>query len=883
MTEPSSGRAAEPAVPFEFQENDSVVIIGNTFAERMRLSGYFEMFLHSKFPEHRLRIRNLGWSGDEVALRPRPKGFEDLHRHLTREKADVIFACFGMNESFHGTAGLSNFERDLNAFIDDLQAQEYNGQTAPRIVLVSPIAYERVHQHLPEDTERNRNLESYGNVMANVAEKQNVRFIDLFSPTRDWTQSSPKFDLTFNGIHLTAPGYWKVSLFMAQSLGLIGETKTFADIDPAPNERLRTVIYDKNYSFFFHWRPPNMEYLHGGRNRLPGAEGMPEELQQIDKIVEQLDRRIWRMKKPSSEEIWRYFPTEKTMWSPPPRYTGIRIPEIGEVVRRGGDEEEGRGDVLTPREALKKFRLPPGYAINLFASEQDLPIANPVAIHFDAEGRLWVANSPTWPHPLPGVPPADSIVILEDFDKDGIADNHHVFLDGLDMIHGFILGNGGAYVAQTPNLIFAEDTNADWRADRIETVMHGFGGEDVEHSINNFQWGPDGAMYFMEGIFFHTQVETPYGPRRLKNSGVFRYQPLTERVDVFVSYAFWNPWGQVFDRWGQSIVLDASSHDYFNMDVLSANFVYPKAKQNKHQTLSFAPDDVGPAAGIDLVTSRHFPDEAQGRFLANQLSGGFRGIRWYEVAENGTSYDLTRLEQELLVSDDPFFRPLAMTFGPDGALYIADFYSALIENTSQPKRKLGRDHIHGRIWRITYPARELLDHPQVSNQSIPELLDLLKAHESSTRNHARRKLHEQSANKVVPQLQEWARTLDAADAEFERNLLEALWVYQGLDVIEPVLLKQLLGARDHRVRASAVRVLRFWQNQIDDSIGLLKELVEDEHPRVRLQAVLACGFNSSEQARTTALQVTRRPMDAGLKNALDDTMDYFDRLTTGPN
>ena len=104
------------------------------------------------------------------------------------------------------------------------------------------------------------------------------------------------------------------------------------------------------------------------------------------------------------------------------------------------------------------------------------------------------------------------------------------------MIHGFALGDGGAYISQVPDIIHAKDTDGDNQADEVRTVLHGFGAEDVEHSINNYRWGPGGAVYFMEGTFFHTQVETPYGPRRLYNAGVFRYRPGAERFDALISY-----------------------------------------------------------------------------------------------------------------------------------------------------------------------------------------------------------------------------------------------------------------------------------------------------------------------------------------------------------
>lgn len=857
--------------PLQVNEGERIVIIGNTFAERMHLFGYFETFLYSKFPDHKLTIRNLGWSADELTLMPRPAGFGDLHEHLNREKADIIFACFGMNESFKGPGGTRRFQEDLDAFLNGLAEHQHNGRSAPRIVLVSPIAHENLAGTIPDGNEHNQNLALYVRAMAAATSgRDNVTFVDLLAPTLKWMSAPSAKKLTFNGIHLTEYGDWAVSQMMARALGLVADVATPTSGGNLTGESLRRLVYEKNYYFFIRWRGPNLEYIVGERNRMPGAKDLPREMAEFDRIIADYDKRIWSSAKPAPEEVWTRVPAGPPMWSTTPSYR-----ETPGAIALQTTNPPDDPHLLSPQESIEKFTLPEGYEINLFASEEDFPMANPVAMNFDDRGRLWLANTPTWPQPIPGERPRDSIIILEDTDQDGGADRHSVFLDHLNMIHGFALGEGGVYIAQTPNVIFAKDTDGDDRADEFRMVLHGFGSEDVEHSMNNFKWQPDGALYFMEGIFFHTQVETPYGPRRVRNGGVFRYQPRLRAFDVFASWAFYDPWGQTFDHWGQSIILDASSGDYYNMSLISSNYVYPKVKPRK-EGLSFAPELVGISAGIDFIRNRHFPPEAQGRFLGNQLVA-FRGVHWYDVKENGTTYDLKRIEPTLVSSADPYFRPIAMTFGPDGALYIMDFYSRLIENTAFPKRDPGRDHTHGRIWRITYRDNALLKQPLIAGQSVPALLELLKEYENRTRNLARRELQQRDAKEVVRELQKWIAALDHNGPQYEHHLLEALWVYQGLHVIESDLLEKLLGSRDYRARAAATRVLRFWQDGIDGSIDLLAKLVEDEHPRVRLEAVLACGYSTSEKAPEIALQAAAHPMDRGLQTVLDETMDYFER------
>lgn len=881
----SASTFAQDAASLQLRKGDSIVFIGNTFAERMHLFGYFESFLHSKFPDHRLRVRNMGWSADEVALRPRPRGFGDRHRYLEQEKADVIFCCFGMNESFLGPSGLERFKRDLVTLIDDLQAHRYNGRSAPRIVLVSPIAHEDVGGLLPDGKEHNRSLELYTEALAETARQRALVFVDLLGPTRELMSASPKRKLTFNGIHLTAFGYWRVSQILAQSLGLVDNIAPphgtgpqgagSQGTGPSISEDLRRAVYDKNYSFFFHWRPPNMEYIHGRRKDRPGAERLAEEQKQLYNIVGQLDEIIWRSPKPAPQEFWRRLPPTRPLWATTPEYKGITIPDIGPV-RLTRREPDRPRTILTAAQAATKLELPKGYEINLYASEEKFPLANPLAIRFDTRGRLWVANTPTWPHPHPGKQPTDSIVILEDSDRDGTVDKQTVFLDKLNMIHGFAFGDGGVYISQTPHIIHVKDTDGDDKADQFRMLLHGFGSEDVEHSISSHTWGRDGALYFMEGTFSHTQVETPYGPRRSLNAGVFRYNPRMQKLDVFVSYRFANPWGLVIDRWGQNIILDASGHRFHNMDILAANHIYPADRKGSH---SFSVGKLGSSGGIGFISSRHFPDDVQGRFLSSQLCGHFRGTVWWDISEEGTTYEVKRVTPELLVSKDPHMGPLGTAIGPDGALYVVDFHTPLAENTSQPKRYKGRDHSHGRIWRITCSGRSLLKAPKIDGETVPALLEeLRRAHELSTRDLVRRELQERDPEEVAPQLKKWIDDLEPSDPGHELALLEALWIYQGLQVVEPQLLRRLLKAKDYHVRAAATRVLRFWQEKIDDSLDLLSALVEDKHIRVRLQALLALGFSTSERARNIALGVTKHPMDDGLRKVLDDTLDYFERV-----
>ena len=863
------------------QKNDCIIILGNTFAERLHLFGYFETFLHSRFPDHHLRVRNMGWSADEVDKMIRPKGFPKLLDELAEHEADLIFLCFGMNESFGGPAGVEHFEHELGKIVKDLLGHQFNGQSAPRIVLVSPIAHERVAGDLPNgvvlpnDAKHKENLRLYSKTMAQVARRHEVAYVDLFSPTSKWAADQADRKLTFNGIHLSEYGDWVVSQMMAHSLGLIDEADARAESGGELAEQFRRFVYEKNYHYFQWWHPPDASYIHGRRNDTPGAKHLVSERKQRRLLIADYDQKIWEMAKPKPSEVWRRRPVDgRPVWFPTP--SDRRIPGV-EKQAQLSVKSDGDGDtrIRSAAEQAKLFKLPDGYQVNLFASEIRFPIANPMSIQFDARGRLWVANTPTWPHSLPGKQPKDSVVILEDTDRDGVADKHSVFLDKMNLIHGFGLAGDGAYVAQTPNLILARDTDGDNKADWFRNVLHGFGAEDAEHAMNNFRWSPGGAIFFTQGVFYHTQVETPYGPSRVRDAAVFRYQPYEQRLGVYVSHHFWNPYGNLFGRWGRGIVLDASAGQYYPMDVLSANFVYPKRKERTDH-LSFAPGG-SIAAGCDWLNTGHFPADVQGRFLVNHCEGDV-GTHWYTLSPDGTLYKAKRHKPSLLTSTDRTFRPIAMTIGPDGAVYIADFYSHIFENVNFSKRHPGRDHSHGRIWRITCKNRPLLEAPRIVDRPLPELLNLLKAHEPTTREFARRELQQRGREAVTAHLDNWIATIEPAEADYEHHLVEALWVRQGLNTIDVDLLERLLDSKQPGARIAATHVLRFWQHRIDGSIDLLRKRINDPDPRVRLQAVLACGFSKSTKAMETALGAADHKMDPGLKHALDQTMEYFEQM-----
>ncbi|MDA7854612.1 c-type cytochrome, partial [Cyclobacteriaceae bacterium] len=514
------------------------------------------------------------------------------------------------------------------------------------------------------------------------------------------------------------------------------------------------------------------------------------------------------------------------------------------------------------------------YEIELFASEETFPdLANPVQLSFDDKGRLWVATMPSYPHYKPGdAKPNDKLLILEDTNGDGKADQQTVFADGLHLPIGFELAAEGVYISQGNHLKLYKDVDGDDRADEVEMLLSGFDDHDTHHAISAFTVDPSGAIYMGEGVFLHTNVETPYGPVRATNGGFYRYTPQQHKLERTAQLSIPNPWGIAFDAWGQNFFCDTSGPDVRWMMPGSIKSIYGISSP-KSQNLIEEAHRVRPTSGLEFVSSRHFPEEVQGDLLINNTIG-FLGTKQHKFIGKGTGYE-SKHRQDLIVGTDPNFRPVDMEFAPDGSLYIVDWHNVLVGHMQHNARDPLRDHAHGRIYRVTYPSRPLVVPASIDGVSIAVLLDHLKLPEYRTRYRSRRALRGKDADLVSAALKVWVANLDPNDQAYDHHLLEALWVSWGNNQIDLDLLDEVFHSENHRLRAAAVRVMRYMGVQIPRSEEWIIQASADPHGQVRLEAIVAASWLDEEVAQKVLSAVARLPLDDWMRDTYNAVASNF--------
>ncbi len=514
---------------------------------------------------------------------------------------------------------------------------------------------------------------------------------------------------------------------------------------------------------------------------------------------------------------------------------------------------------------LKSFTLAAGYEANLFADETD-GVANPVCMSWDPAGRLWVLVTAAYPQLKPVEKPNDKLLILTDTDGDGRADKTTVFADGLNMPTGFALGHGGAYVGEGNDLLHLKDTDGDDKADTRRVLLTGFGTGDTHQNINSFTWSPGGELLFCQGLHSFSRVETPWGISRLDEHGSWRLRPRRLQLHGFRrTSGGGNPWGIAFGNWGEPFVKSNGT----SIEELLPSLV------STERTASYWGGEMTigntriKSMIIEFAESPHLPDDIQGEML---IAGYFaRDVNRFQWETNGSGHRL-KPQPNLMTSSHNAFRPVDIRIGPDGAIYIADWFNPIIGHYQASFRHPDRDKTHGRIWRITAKGRDLAKAPDLSKMSAAELCEQLKSDWRYVRYQAKRRLADLPKNEAIAAVTKWIGSLDQSDPKLELRLYEAIGVFESHESVNRPLLERLLKAKDYRARAYAARVVGRWHDRIEEPLDLLRRSVTDGHARVQLEAIVACSDIPSADSMAVAAKAADLVMDRFTNHALTQTV-----------
>ncbi|MEX2176777.1 MAG: PVC-type heme-binding CxxCH protein [Pirellulaceae bacterium] len=504
-------------------------------------------------------------------------------------------------------------------------------------------------------------------------------------------------------------------------------------------------------------------------------------------------------------------------------------------------QDKPPGPALSPREAIAKMTVPEGFSVELVASEPDL--VNPVGMTFDEKGRIWVAESLEYPRKQPGVG-KDRIKVLEDTDGDGKADKFTVFADGLNIPSGIAVDQCGVWVANAPDILFYPDANRDGVADgEPQVVVTGFGRHDTHELPNSFTWGPDGWLYGLNGVFNHSHVKYAEANHNYKSEhpgweftcALWRIHPKTREFQVFCEGTS-NPWGVAIDGEG-SFFISACVIDHLWHLVESGYYhrqggPYPpftwkieSIVKHKHQKAAYC--------GIHWFDNDAWPEQFRGKLFMGNIHGNCINVD--SLKRDGSTYAGTG-EPDFLSANDAWFMPVSQKTGPDGSLYILDWYDRYHCYQDANRDPGGIDRLKGRLYRVRYKDTPRAVGFDLSKETDAQLIERLNAGNDFIRSTAQRLLIERMS---VPLGDQLAR-LVVTDAAPRRQRLHALWALTN-DYYDRTFYHDLLSHKDPTFRAWAVRLLGNEETTPPTGPALkdLVALAHDPSPDVKLQVAIA--------------------------------------------
>lgn len=854
-------------LPLELVKGERIALIGNSTAERMNLFGNFETMLHARFADKEIVVRNFARPAEEVAVHQRSADYTKIDDPLYAYNPDTFLCFFGFNESFAGPEGVEKFKADYEKFIDEYSSKyaRDDAKSAPRFVLVSPIAFEPTDDpFLPSGATENANLELYAQAVAAVAEKRKLAYVNVFTGTKKAFSEKPGMQFTTNGAHANDEGDAVLaSLLMSNLFGPESAAPNRSNIDL---KKLRAAVIDKSWTHQQDYRMLNGWYVYGGR-RTYDTETFPKEYMKIRNMVAVRDQYVWDIAK-----------GKKVADKPDDSKTGeLHVPptRFGDPRQKYSEAEQLR--YLTPQEFVKSCTLPPGLEIQPFADESMFPeLAKPVQLNFDNKGRLWVACMPNYPQWKPGDPPAnDRLLILEDTNGDGKADKCKVFYDQLHCPTGFEFFNGGVLVMSQPRILWLKDTDGDDKADLVVHLLDGWATDDTHHR-GGFEWSNAGKLHLLEGIATSTTLETPWGPHRSQGAGgAYVIDPRSLRIRQFTLPGMYNMWCYHFDEWGQGFVGDGTTQNQAWDTPLSG------AQFGGRKGLNFLFDGKGerPNIGSERLISRNLPDYLQGQFIYAAVIT-MNGMPRFSLADDGAGFKGKRITNpdgsfsDLIRSSDKHFRPADPQIGPDGALWFGDWANALVGHMQYSQRDPNRDHTRGRIYRLVGKDRPLVKPVTQFGKPVAEILEQLNEPEWRTRYRARRELNARPAAEVLPVVKTWAQKLMAGnqDKDRARLLCEAMWIQAGHHAVDNDVLQAVLTSKFFEARAAGTRIVADERLYMPKALELLKLMAKDEHARVRTEAARGLSFFSTPDSMEAIVDATAKPMDYWTKYTIEHAL-----------
>ncbi len=506
------------------------------------------------------------------------------------------------------------------------------------------------------------------------------------------------------------------------------------------------------------------------------------------------------------------------------------------------------GPALSPQEAIEKMDVPEGFTVELVAAEPD--IQNPVAMTFDDKGRIWVTESFEYPRTEPG-PGRDRVKVLEDTDQDGRVDKVTVFAEGLNIPSGIAVGHGGVWVANAPDILFLQDTNGDLKADKTEVVVTGFGRTDTHELPNSLTWGPDGWLYGLNGVFNFCHVKHK-GKEYEFTCALFRIHPKTRDFELFAEGTS-NPWGIAWDPEGSAFlsacVIDHLWHltetGYYHRQ----GGPYPpftwkidSIVDHKHQMAAYC--------GIHYFDSDAYPEKFRDRLYMGNIHGNCINVD--KLRRDGSTYFATG-EPDFLSANDAWFMPVVQKTGPDGCLYVLDWYDRYHCYQDARRDPEGIDRGRGRLYRVRYQETPRAPKFDLASESDDRLIERLHSGNVYYRDIAQRLLTERNQDDTRRKLEQ----LVLSEAP-RKTRLHALWAMAGTGSLSPEFHEKLLAHSDASFRAWGVRMAGNMGQIADTLRQRIVQMTGDSSPDVQLQVAIAARKISGVDALPLLIDVLSR-------------------------